>query len=84
MDAAEYFVGFPISTPSFPPAFDDPSIVTEDPEVLAWVTDGAESASKKLEANGFCPSDVSSVDLPTWDETPGPPLAANNNADAKA
>jgi hypothetical protein len=82
VDAAEHFVGLPIPAPSFPPALDDSSIVSEDPEVLPWLTGRAESASKKLEANSFCPSDVSSVCLPSWDETPGPPLAANNNADA--
>ena len=83
MDVPEYFVGFPISAPAFPPSFNDSTVVPKDPEVLAWLAGYAQSASKKLEANGFSPSDISTVCLPSWDETPGSPFVANNNADAK-
>lgn len=81
VDATEHLVGFPISTPSLPPAFDDSSIVTKDPEVLACrrLADCAESVSKKLEANCFSPSDVPSICFPPWDETPGAPLVADAN-----
>ena len=84
VDAAEDFVSFPISASPFPPALDDSAVVSKDSEELARLAGCAESASEKLEANCFSPSDVSPIRFPAWDETPGAPLATNNNADANA
>ena len=83
VDASENLVGLPVSASALPPTFNNSLVVSKDPEVLAWLTGGAESASKKLEANGFSPSDVSALCLPSWEEAPHPPPVANNNADAK-
>ena len=84
MDTSEDFVGLPVSASPFPPPFDNSTIVTEDAEELAGLAGCAESASEKFEANCFCPSDIPSICLPAWGETPGTPLATDNNADAKA
>jgi hypothetical protein len=83
VDASENFVCFPISASTFPPPFNNSPVVTEDPEVLAWLTCCAESLGKKLEANGFSPSDIPAIRLPTWEEAPSSPFVTNNNADAK-
>ena len=83
MDTPEDLIGFPISTSPFPPPFDDSLVISEDSEVLAWLAGCAESASKKLEANGFSPSDIPAIRLPAWDETPRSPPVANDDADAK-
>ena len=83
VDAPEDLIGFPISASPFPPSFNDSFVISKDPEVLAWLACCAESASKKLEANGFSPSDIPAICLPAWDETPRSPLVADDNADAK-
>ena len=80
----EDFVGLPVSASPFPPPFDNFTIVTEDMEELAGLAGCAESASEKFEANCFRPSNIPSICLPAWDETPGTPLATDNNANAKA
>ena len=82
VDATEDSISFPVPAPPFPPAFDDSTVVTKDAEELAGLAGCAESASEKLEANRFCPSDIPSICFPAWDETPGTPLATDNNADA--
>ena len=81
MDAAEDLVGFPIPAPPFPPTFNHSEVVSKDSEVLGGLACGTESASKKFEANSFCPSDIPALGLPSWDETPSSPFAADNNAD---
>ena len=84
MDTSEDFVGLPVSASPFPPPFDNSAVVTEEVEELAGLAGCAESVSEKLEANCFCPSDISTVCFPAWDETPGTPLATDNNANTNA
>ena len=83
VDAPEHFVGFPVPASTFPPTFNDPFVVSKDPEVLAWLTGCGKRACKKLEANGLSPSDVPAIRLPPWEDMPRSPLIADNNADAK-
>ena len=83
VDPPEDLICLPISASALPPSFDNSFVVSKDPEVLAWLVCCAESASKKLEANGLSLSDIPAICLPTWDETPCSPFAADNNADAK-
>ena len=83
MDAPEDFIGLPVSTSAFPPTFDNPFVVSKDMEVLTGLAGCGESACKKLEANGFSPSNVSAICLPSREEVPCSPLVSNNNADAK-
>jgi hypothetical protein len=83
VDTPEDFVGLPVSAPALPPTFNDPFVVSVDPEVLTRLAGCDESVCKKLEANGFSPSNVPSIRFPSREEVPCSPLVANNNANAK-
>ena len=83
VDPSEDLVDFPVSAPTLPPAFNDTAVVTKDPEHLARQACRSEGSGKELETNGFHPSDVSTICLPSWDELPRSPQVANNNADTK-
>lgn len=82
VDASENFICLSVPISSFPPAFNNSTVVTENPEVLTQFTDCAEGMVKKFEAHRFCPSNVSAVHVPARDELPGSPPATDNNADA--
>ena len=83
VDPPEDLVDFPVSAPTPPPAFDDPTVVAKDPEHLARQACRSEGSGEELEPNSFRPSDVSTICLPSWDELPHSPLVADNNADTK-
>jgi hypothetical protein len=70
----------------FPPAINDVLVVAEENKILRRICSPGDGVDEKLEANGFSPSNVpGTVDsLPTWNESPCPPLSANDNADADA
>jgi hypothetical protein len=83
MDVSEDLVHLPIPTSPLPPILNDSLVVSEDPEIEAWLAGRTERASKKLKANGLSPSNVPAICLLAWDKAPSSPFTANNNADAK-
>ena len=84
MDSPEDVICLFVSTSSFPPAFDHPSIIAEDFKVFSRCADCDESADKKLEANSFCPSNVAASSLLAWDKAPRMPPSCNDDADPDA
>jgi hypothetical protein len=70
-----------VLTPTIPPSFNDSFVVTMDGEVSVTLVSATEEADKTLEANSFCPSDVSfsAEHLPTGYESPGSPAAVDDN-----
>ena len=83
VDPSEDLVDFPVSAPTPPPAFDDTTVIAKDLEHLARQACHSEGSGEELEPNSFCPSNVSTICLPSWDELPRSPLVADNNADTK-
>ena len=62
----ENFVCGFVSASAFPPAFDNSSVVSQNFCVSASGGGWDEGEDKEPKANGFCPTDVPAVSLPTW------------------
>lgn len=68
------------------PAFDNAGVVAVDEEVLFRINGASDGKDEEFEGNGFGPCDVSLAVsfLPSWEEPPGSPLGADDDAKADA
>jgi hypothetical protein len=79
VDSPKDDVCLSVPTPSFPPAFNNAPVVTEEPEVLARFTNCEDSTDEEIEADCFSPSDVSPFSVPPWDEPPSSPAVCDDD-----
>ena len=81
VNSFEDSVGLGVAAPAGPPPFDDPNVVAID-----FVSGGGakleNKSDEKFHGDGFGPSDVSAILLPTREESPGLPLVTDDNAQA--
>jgi len=82
VDPPEDKICLDVMTPAFPPSFHNSDIVAIDLEGMWAGVKAEDGLDEQLEADCFCPPDITSLRIPTWDEPPGPPSAADDNADA--
>ena len=59
VDSAEYSICGWIFASEVPPAFDDPLVITVDLKVPANISKPNDRPDEKLEAESFCPTNVS-------------------------
>jgi hypothetical protein len=84
MNSFEYIVGLVVAMMAVPPAFNDACVVSIDKNISPLRDDGVKSAYEQFKADGFCPADVAVRPpncLPSWDEFPGSPSLADDDAD---
>ncbi|KAG2344674.1 hypothetical protein BDR05DRAFT_947347 [Suillus weaverae] len=84
MDLLENCVGGLVSAPTFPPAFNDTTVVTKYFDVAAFCALSKEHDDEKFHPNCLCPTNVSIINFPTWEEMPGMPSAIDPYCDASA
>ncbi|KAF5384797.1 hypothetical protein D9615_000947 [Tricholomella constricta] len=79
VDAFEDFIGGPVSTPALPPSLDHASVVAKYLKFIALAAGDEQRVDKEFEANGFGPTDVSTLVSPPGNEPPGSPPVPDNN-----
>jgi len=86
VNASENFIDEFVPMPAHSPALNDAGVVSIDSDVLRAVNAASEGEQKELESDCFCPCDVSfPIEcLPAWDEAPGSPSFADDDANTDA
>ena len=64
VDVLEDVVGGPVSTPAFPPTFDNPHVVAENLDMGTSWSRGGKSEDEEQEADCPCPANVPAVSFP--------------------
>ena len=81
MNSPEDVVGLEVSALSSPPPLDDTIVVAVDFDPRE-VTRFENRLDKEFHGDGFGPANVSSIEVPTGEKSPGSPPVANDNAQA--
>ena len=84
MESVEDCVCLLVFVLAFPLAFNDTSIVAIELEVVSRGSCCKGSLDQKLKSNSFCPSNVTPIRFPPWDELPYSPPVTNHNSNATA
>ena len=81
VNAFESVVCWFVSAAAFAPSLDDSLVVSENLEMNIGGAGMEGGKNEELEADTFCPSDVTTSSMPVWAEYPSVPSAVEENAD---